>query len=100
MLYQNSFRNIANDAVQILAQSSAQPTVTIVGNTITDTGLHANTTDHAIAIEMRGTVSGRATIVGNTLTQLESRAVVVQANETQRQLGYSTRPSRRPGAAR
>ncbi|MBV9791474.1 MAG: hypothetical protein JOZ51_24975, partial [Chloroflexi bacterium] len=81
VLYQNTFRNIANDAVQVTAQGSSQPTFTIVSNTITDNGLNANTTDQAISIEMRGTVNGRATIVGNTLTQLESRAVAVAANE-------------------
>ncbi|HEY0605705.1 MAG TPA: hypothetical protein VGD58_22470, partial [Herpetosiphonaceae bacterium] len=81
VLYQNTFRNIANDAIQIVASGSAQPTLTVVSNTITDNGIHANTTDQAILIEMRGTVNGRATIVGNTLTQLTSRAVVVAANE-------------------
>jgi hypothetical protein len=82
VLYQNTFRNIANDAVQIAAQGTVQPTFTIVGNTITDDGTNANTTDQAIALTVQGSAIARTTITDNTLTQLESRAVAIGVGNT------------------
>ena len=78
-VYNNTFRNIANDAVVIVGQGTSQPTITIAGNTISDDGTNGNTTDQAISVEMRDNTNARVTIADNTLTQLESRAVVVSA---------------------
>ncbi|HEX8287248.1 MAG TPA: choice-of-anchor Q domain-containing protein, partial [Pyrinomonadaceae bacterium] len=92
VLYNNTFRNIANDAIVLSATgTNTQVTYTIVGNSITDDGTNANTTDQGIKFEARNNAVVNAIVTSNSLTQLESNGVVFSAGETAKLNGYVTR---------
>jgi hypothetical protein len=81
-LFNNSFSNIASDAVLIDVQGTAAPSVVARANTFTDTTGHPAETNSGFALTSTSSGTTRVTVSESSFSRLEGRAIEIVAGSS------------------